>query len=592
MKLDPDLTIPGVTNDEFTQFINEQATFLHPSVRIGNSTLGGIGLIFSGEDISSVKDDLEILRIPPSSTFDYKKLLTVLEQLKIRDKNVNTELKESEFIVNLLIASSPRSETEIVQCYILAFVVFLKLYSSDQNSYLKSSPLRKYDTYLKVLLGTYTLGSSKIADSGISSLNRLALPYIHAESEFQSLCEEVNLNKFIDFDTYYQIKQAIKSRTLEIPYKVKEVEEEVEKVEEVDEEVENVEEVDEEAKNIEVVGTFEVEEQVNDDEVVKKVETLKVEKEVERVEEVTIEAKDNVEKVTEDLQNTTISDDNSPITKEKIDFHVNVTLVPILDFANHVYNNNSYFDVDLNTQDVILKIKSEYVKNSEFEVTINYDKIELIDNFITNYGFIPSLYGSDHYQLFNLEIDVEDDSFNRIKRWMGILSEVQLVYGGDDEEVYINLGDYPLLFARGLEYSDEWEREEGQDEDGVEYIKQLESECEAIEGISPVMIKYNGNDIGEDIEEFKNQLQIRDFEKIKAIESVIECANRYIPLLNPTDGESNFDIVTNEYKKLLKKILNKLILKDPRSLSVPESIYNEEWENYRRKPLVFNPWEE
>ncbi|KAI5961873.1 CTM1 [Candida pseudojiufengensis] len=71
------------------------------------------------------------------------------------------------------------------------------------------------------------------------------------------------------------------------------------------------------------------------------------------------------------------------------DYVVDVSLVPILDFVNHNRSSNSYFDIDKDTNDVILKLKSNEVKKKvgKFEITITYDDLDYTTDFFIAYGF-------------------------------------------------------------------------------------------------------------------------------------------------------------------------------------------------------------
>ncbi|GMG21638.1 unnamed protein product [[Candida] boidinii] len=89
------------------------------------------------------------------------------------------------------------------------------------------------------------------------------------------------------------------------------------------------------------------------------------------------------------------------------DFTIDVTLVPILDFVNHDnIKLNSFFDIDRETNDIILKLDFElYDKNcreiressnsKEIEIFISYSPIEEIFKFFFNYGFIPKIITGD-----------------------------------------------------------------------------------------------------------------------------------------------------------------------------------------------------
>ncbi|CAK9437642.1 uncharacterized protein LODBEIA_P20200 [Lodderomyces beijingensis] len=72
------------------------------------------------------------------------------------------------------------------------------------------------------------------------------------------------------------------------------------------------------------------------------------------------------------------------------DFTTDVSLVPVLDFANHRSSgsHNAVFDVDRQTNDVVLRLL-QVDESSKFEVTICYDVEDKTDDFFFTYGFNP-----------------------------------------------------------------------------------------------------------------------------------------------------------------------------------------------------------
>jgi len=69
------------------------------------------------------------------------------------------------------------------------------------------------------------------------------------------------------------------------------------------------------------------------------------------------------------------------------EFQTDVTLVPVLDFANHNRDNNAYFDVDRENNDIVLKVKKEAITKEPFEVTISYNPVDTNPEFYLTYGF-------------------------------------------------------------------------------------------------------------------------------------------------------------------------------------------------------------
>jgi hypothetical protein len=83
------------------------------------------------------------------------------------------------------------------------------------------------------------------------------------------------------------------------------------------------------------------------------------------------------------------------------DFYVDLTMVPVLDFVNHDRSKrNAYFDVDLETKDIILYFDggNECDPTSGVcEVFISYEEFEDLHRMFVNYGFVPRSSGVDKY---------------------------------------------------------------------------------------------------------------------------------------------------------------------------------------------------
>lgn len=74
------------------------------------------------------------------------------------------------------------------------------------------------------------------------------------------------------------------------------------------------------------------------------------------------------------------------------DYYVDVTLVPILDYANHDNEKrNAYFDVDRKSQEVVLYFEPNKVasERDQCEIFISYDEYEDLHRMFVNYGFFP-----------------------------------------------------------------------------------------------------------------------------------------------------------------------------------------------------------
>jgi [cytochrome c]-lysine N-methyltransferase len=538
-----DVTIPGIkSNQEFRSWIENKSIVFHDNLQISTSSLGGIGLVFDGSNYKNdnMDEDLKILTIPAAVTLDYQSLLKLLQELKSRDQLFKEILlRESELIVNLLKLLAPQSETEIIHCYVVAFKI-LQSYRSD-DEYYSQSPLQAIFTYIEVLCSTFTMGFPTVSESKddfvqklITMSNTVRLKYESLMIELNEIYKTLDMRELMPFDTYFQIYQAIKSRTLEIPH---------------------------------ALG----------------VSSLQVNEEDEVIEE---------------------GDDNKSVQD---DFHVNVTLVPVLDFANHIHHNNAYFDIDSSTQDIVLKLKHNRIEKSLFEVTINYSPIESIPHFINSYGFIPSITKEpQQYQLLELKLT----NLNKIIengelmcKWLRILPQIQVVYNGTD--VFLNFfnNNLPLLFTKDLEYNATWDQivhgykiedPEVNVDTLIQVIELQEDKYDTINYIDPIGIKYKSTPI----ESLQNTIEAivndDDFDYdglvCDALRAIVEEINHKCTF--EVSGTSNFAEVISQYNRLLSKVYDMIIEKyntDPHLLVLPEELANEQWETeYRSHPNELN----
>ncbi|KAG2735189.1 hypothetical protein G9P44_001403 [Scheffersomyces stipitis] len=569
----PDVKIPGIEkNTTLADWIARRNIHFNSRLNIGSSTLGGIGLFFNGKDleIPEHEEDLEILRIPNGVALDYMNLLGLLHSLKLRDKNYDDiPIKESDLIVNILNGLEPSTETQVLCCYITSLTILRELRKGRKLRYYKTSPLIGYDVYLDILLGTWTLDFPKEPNQDD---DEFILSYIKAsrnvQFEYDSLIEQLNVlysdskikfDEIFSFETFFKITQAVKSRTLEIPH-----------------------DADGESRSMRSRNSI-------------------------------VEESDDAATL-EELVNNINLDDKTQSNVNGHDFYINVTLVPILDFANHSHDNNSYFDVERKTGDILLRLRKDGVQNVErFEITINYSPIESIQNFIQTYGFIPSLTHCEHvhYQLFELKFSEIDDYIENgtlMCKWLRTLPQIQIV-SGSDGEVYLNFfnNNFPFLFIEGLEYNRDWNSEavenfrefnmvdnsEDIDDDEIVTILEFQQQrYDVINGVQAIGLKYKGKAIKDlsTILEHTGYGDVEDFEKLvhSTIEFVIKYAEDAIKQTPRTESRNNFDDVVNEYNRLKIRYLTLLIekfKKDPRSLILPGDIADEEWElNYRSVP--------
>ncbi|KAK6461305.1 cytochrome c methyltransferase [Scheffersomyces coipomensis] len=601
------ITIPGVYNNQrLVDWIEDNKITYHPQLSINKSKLGGIGLFFNNDVKEELEkeEDLIILTIPESCTFDYMNLLEVLKEIKIRDQTFpDIEIKEGELIVNLLEIIEPTKETEILICYFVSMKI-LKEIQNVNSIYYKQSPLRKFDIYLDILLNTKILTYPKIdkndkvlesiinMDSFIKNhiqrCQYLKFDYDSYVGELNVLYDhDINFEEYIiPFETYYQIVQAVRSRSLEIPHEHQEIIEQVQAIEK------DVSQLNEQS---ELNGNVTLEDLVNGLHVDDKEES---------------------------------SNNGEAVESSADDYYTNVTLVPILDFANHTHHNNSYFDIDRSNKDIVLKLKREALNKwkqtneKRFEITINYSPIESIQNFITTYGFIPIEKDPQdkYFQLYELQLINSNKYYPHITemfKWLRILPQIQIVFNQD--EVYFNFNDnkLPIVFAKGISYNSEWRKDaipkfklfndipidyDIDDDKILRILNQQETEFDVINGIEPIGIKYQGKiieDVNEVFEKVNDDKEVYDQLILNSIEFIIYHVNDKLKVLKENidtlvqsqydrDSNDSFNQMMINYFNLQIKIFNIAISKfkkDPHSLILPDELVNHEWEtNYRSLP--------
>lgn len=237
--------------------------------------------------------------------------------------------------------------------------------------------------------------------------------------------------------------------------------------------------------------------------------------------------------------------DNNLISKESDgnneDFETNVSLVPMLDFANHDFHNNAVFDVDRKTKEVILRLTRSIA--SEEEITICYSPLtedmsrRFMNLFFTSYGFLPKR-GFFSWQLENFsevlksQEHLEQKDYLKIAQWLRVPLEVTF-HVGKGGEVTIDLGDstLPLLFIPGLEYNPNWpaykdsiyselqNKAEGTAAEFVEYLKEQEATGEPIFGLEKAYgVQFNGEPV--DVDQIMDQTGSLSDEVIDVLELI------------------------------------------------------------------------
>ncbi|KAI3406994.2 CTM1 [Candida oxycetoniae] len=298
-QLVPDgIKIPGVSDTSaFVNWIVNLGITWNEKVTIENSKLGGMGLFYTPDAKEDGKEEKLLLRIPSSSKLTIYSLLDTLTKLKQRDVNCfpDHQLKESSLVVAFLDILKPKTETLFLISYILAFSAL----SNDPES-----PLREYDTYMDILEATFVPDETTVSEESQfkeclrSYMQWLYKEYTNLSKQLKDRIPDFDVNEMLPFSKYYQLFQAVRSRTLEIP---------------------------------------------------------------------------------RSLENESESSSNST------EFTTDVSLVPILDFVNHSSDNNAYFDIDRENNDIILKLERLEKKDKKFEVTIQYQQEDHDEDFFLTY---------------------------------------------------------------------------------------------------------------------------------------------------------------------------------------------------------------
>lgn len=305
-------------------------------------------------------------------------------------------------------------------------------------------------------------------------------------------------------------------------------------------------------------------------------------------------------------------------TDKDDDYYTNVTLVPLLDFANHlnVLKSNAYFDVDKSTGDVLLKLKSSKLQSGTFEVTISYSTTESVQHFIQTYGFIPR---SDDYQLFEYRIpralinsginEVMNSSgiaYDKIVKWLRILPQFQLVRSSDDVFVNFFSNSLPLAFIEGLQYDEKWtenahkafteynEVEIDSHQFEAEVLPMLvhqESHYDVINAINQIGVTCNGKYPTQE-----SILQDSGHESDDAFLTLISRCTRFIVGVAETTLKAHppphcpdtFSEIVSEYYNVQMKFLQSVVEKyknKTNDLSLPVDVAKDEWEtDYRSVP--------
>lgn len=142
-------------------------------------------------------------------------------------------------------------------------------------------------------------------------------------------------------------------------------------------------------------------------------------------------------------------------------FTTNVTLVPVLDFANHKFDKNAIFDVDRDTEDVILRLEKDVATGDE--VCISYSPTKALDVFFRTYGFVPDSEGFFKWKLPHLNEVISQhmggghQNYDYIAKWLHIYTYLFVIQGTNDA-IWLDLTNFklPLLMIPGLKYNKDW----------------------------------------------------------------------------------------------------------------------------------------
>mmetsp|Transcript_5754 Transcript_5754/g.6890 ORF Transcript_5754/g.6890 Transcript_5754/m.6890 type:complete len:537 (+) Transcript_5754:1250-2860(+) len=303
---------------------------------------------------------------------------------------------------------------------------------------------------------------------------------------------------------------------------------------------------------------------------------------------------------------------------EDEDYYTNITLIPLLDFANHSNTSRShaYFDVDKLSGDVLLKLNRLRMQQGLFEVTISYSTTECIQKFIQTYGFIPQ---SNDTQLFEYRISQDicnhhineimkesGEPYDKIMKWLRILPQFQLVKTSDDIFVNFFSNSLPLIFIDGLKYDNKWtenaynsfkefnEIEISKDEFAqsvLPILKVQESDYDFINAIGQIGVICN--------EKYPTQdtiLQVSNNDSEEAFQLLISRCTAFIVKVAQSaldakppssSSPSSFSQMTTDYYNMQLNFFRALIEKYEmtKDLSLPVELAKDEWEtDYRSAP--------
>lgn len=274
--------------------------------------------------------------------------------------------------------------------------------------------------------------------------------------------------------------------------------------------------------------------------------------------------------------------DSSNQEGNKDDFETNVSLVPMLDFANHSFHNNAVFDVDRASGDVVLRLIKPLEPNQE--ITICYSPVtegstRFMNRFCDTYGFLPSR-GTFTWSIENfnetMNSNTEDqggfNDFKKMAQWLRI--PLELIFSVEkDGSVYIELTHsiLPLLFIPGLKYNPNWlknkeeifeelkSQTDASADDLIHWLSEQEEAGEMIYGMKLAYgVLYNGSPV--EVENIVNQTGILTEATVDSLElATMDAIIRTIQTTLDKDILETESTMIQQYHQAKKSILDRFI---------------------------------
>lgn len=466
--------IPGISAEKFEAQWSQYAS---ETLQVDQSPLGGIGLFYTPQ--AHQDTDPVVLRVPVAKTYNLETCMEILDLLK------ETGEKDYKIILGLLSAAQPETETLILVCYVVALVYISNCGDSVPEKV--RQVIDEHAAYLEVLKSTFTISYPTIGTGSDPVINTLIRNAQLLKQLYEQITLESDLDpKYMPFEQFYQLLQAVSSRVLEVP---------------------------------------------------------------------------------------------EEIEKDGDDFYVTPTLVPLLDFANHSFTPNAYFDLDRNTNCVLLKLhKDKIPQTGRFEVTISYNSDRQIGPFLSTYGFVPQvdLRAAEGISVA-LPTSLWSPEHNLKRKWLGVPSKVQVI---PNEKGNCSL-QYPellaLVFDKDVHLNPKWPdylTKLLQDDYLPEDIALIIEDIKKSE-ISAEIVQTNGNicglmygDDGEvmtmemayEIYSNKSPAQLAQLESACNLE-IIAGIKKYAAQIDKEMSEkapdaSSFDSLVYQYHKTMKTVLD------------------------------------